>query len=106
MAEYLRTSPMENLPLANDSVAAQLRYNDTCKRDMKALEIDPESWEDIAADSSSWRCLLQKQLKEGEEKITNEAIEKTTRRKEKTTAEHLLKSAAHATKTAIPALTS
>ena len=28
----------------------QLRYKDVCKRDMKALEIDPESWEDIAAD--------------------------------------------------------
>ena len=54
----------------------KLRYKDVCKRDMKALEIDPENWEDIAADRSSWRCLLHKQLKEGEEKITNEAIEK------------------------------
>ena len=59
----------------------QLRYKDVCKRDMRALEIDPKSWEDIAADRSSWRCLLHKQLKEGEEKITNEAIEKRTRRK-------------------------
>ena len=65
----------------------QLRYKDVCKRDMKALEIDPESWEDIAADRSSWRCLLHKQLKEGEEKITNEAIEKRARRKEKTTTD-------------------
>ena len=62
----------------------QLRYKDVCKRDMRALEIDPKSWEDIAADRSSWRCLLHKQLKEGEEMITNEAIEKRTRRKEKT----------------------
>ena len=51
------------------------------------MEIDPESWEDIAADRSSWCCLLHKQLKEGEEKITNEAIEKRARRKEKTTAD-------------------
>ena len=65
----------------------QLRYKDVCKRDMRALEIDPESWEDIAADRSSWRCLLHKQPKEGEEKITNEAIEKRTRRKEKTTTD-------------------
>ena len=79
---------MENLPLANDSVAAHnsVRYRNVCKQDMKALEIDPESWEDIAADRSSWRCLLHKQLNEGEEKITNEAIEKRARRKEKTTA--------------------
>ena len=58
-----------------------------CKRDMRALEIDLESWEYIAADRSSWRCLLHKQLKEGEEKITNEAIKKRTRRKEKTTTD-------------------
>ena len=54
---------------------------------MKALEIDLESWEYIAADRSSWRCLLHKQLKEGEEKITNEGIGKRTRRKEKTTTD-------------------
>ena len=62
----------------------QLRYKDVCKRDIKALEIDPESWKDIAVDRSSWRCLLHKQLKEGEEKIANKAIEKRTRRKERT----------------------
>ena len=26
----------------------QLRYKDVCKRDMRALEIDSESWKDIA----------------------------------------------------------
>ena len=57
------------------------------KRYMKALEIDPESWEDIAADRSSWRCLLYQQLKEGKEKITNEANKKRTRQKEKTTTD-------------------
>ena len=65
----------------------KLSFKDLCNRDMKALEIDPENWEDIAADRSSWRCLLHKQLKEGEEKITNEAIEKRTRRKEKITTD-------------------
>jgi len=54
---------------------------------MKGLEIDPENWEDIAANRSSWRCPLHKQLKEGEEKITNQAIKKRTRRKEKTTTD-------------------
>ncbi|XP_050710731.1 uncharacterized protein LOC126995286 [Eriocheir sinensis] len=60
----------------------QLRYKDVCKRDMKALDIDTERWEDIAADSSSWRSLLHKQLKEGEDKITNLAVEKRAKRKE------------------------
>ena len=64
-----------------------LRFKDVCKRDTRALEIDPESWEDIAADRNSWCCLLHKQLKEGEEKITKEAIEKRIRRKEKTTTD-------------------
>ena len=83
IAEYLRTSSMENLPLANDPVGAQLMYKDGCKQDMKTLEISPESWEDIAANRNSWRCLLHKQLKEGKEKVTNKAIKKRTRQKEK-----------------------
>ena len=55
--------------------------------DVKALEIDPESWEDIVVDRGSLRCLLHKQLKEGKEKITNKAIDKRARRKEKTTTD-------------------
>ena len=31
----------------------QLRYSDACKRDMKALNIDPRDWEDLAADTQS-----------------------------------------------------
>ena len=31
-----------------------LRYKDVCKRDMKDLEIDPKSWEDIAVDRSRY----------------------------------------------------
>ena len=83
-------------------------YKEVCKQDMKTLEIYPESWEDIAADRSSWRCLLHKQLKEGEEKITNKAIENRTRQKEKKqlTLPHLLTSAPHVARTAIPALAS
>ena len=83
MEEYRRTFSMENFAVGRP----QLRYKDVCKRDMRALGIDPESWENNAADRSSWRCLLHKQLKEGEEMITNEAIEKRTRRKEKTTTD-------------------
>ena len=57
----------------------QLRYKDLWR--------ERESWADIAADRSSWRCLLHKQLKEGEEKITIEAIVKRARRKEETTTD-------------------
>ena len=38
----------------------QLRYKDVCKRNMKALDINIEIWEDTAANRSSWRCLLKK----------------------------------------------
>ena len=38
---------------------------------MKALDIKTKIWEDTAANRSSWRCLLKKLLKTGEEKILN-----------------------------------
>ena len=41
----------------------QLRYKDICERDMKALDINTEIWEDTAANSNSWRCLLKTLLK-------------------------------------------
>ena len=58
-----------------------LRFKDACKRDMKALDIDPEHWESIAADRDRWRCLLHDQLREGENKMHNAAIDKRKRRK-------------------------
>ncbi|CAH1252113.1 OBSCN [Branchiostoma lanceolatum] len=44
----------------------QLRFKDVCKRDLKALDIDTEHWEDLASDRSRWRCTLFRQLKSGE----------------------------------------
>ena len=54
----------------------QLRFKDVCKRDMKALQIDPDHWETLAADRPSWRCSLKKHLKSGEEVLTQAAMEK------------------------------
>ncbi|KAL8601071.1 hypothetical protein ACOMHN_040772 [Nucella lapillus] len=59
----------------------QLRYIDVCKHDLKALDINTESWEDIAANRSRWRCTLHRQLKAGEEQIQTLAEEKRARRK-------------------------
>jgi hypothetical protein len=53
-----------------------LRFKDTCKRDMKTLNIDTTTWEEIADDRSKWRSLLHKQLKEGEEKLTSKKRKK------------------------------
>ena len=62
----------------------QLRYQDVCKRDLKALDINTQSWEDMAADRRSWRCTLQRQLKAEEEQIQTLAEEKRARRKART----------------------
>lgn len=65
----------------------QLRFKDVCKRDMKALNIHIGSWEDTAADRSTWRRVLRKQLKSGEENILDTAAEKRARRKARTPAD-------------------
>ena len=60
----------------------QLRYKDMCKRDMKALNININSWEDLTADHTSWRSMLHKQLQTSEKKLTVVAAEKRTHKKE------------------------
>ena len=54
----------------------QLRYKDACKRDMRALDININSWEELAADHTSWRSMLHKQLQSSEKKLTVAAAEK------------------------------
>lgn len=61
----------------------QLRYRDVCKRDMKALDINTESWEKLADDRSRWRSTLTSHLKTGEERLKVTAEEKRARRKER-----------------------
>ena len=60
----------------------QLRHKDACKRDMKALNININSWEDLTADHTSWRNMLHKQLQSGEKKLTAVAAEKRACKKE------------------------
>ena len=60
----------------------QLRYKDACKRDMRKLDININSWEELAADCTSWRSMLHKQLQSGEKKLTVAAAEKQACNKE------------------------
>ncbi|CAH1226359.1 CD209 [Branchiostoma lanceolatum] len=60
----------------------QLRFKDVCKRDLKAIDINTEHWEDLASDRSRWRCTLFRQLKSGEVRLMHSAEEKRIRRKE------------------------
>ena len=56
----------------------QLRYKDVCKRDMKATDINTDSWEDLAADRMMWRSTLNQHLKTGENKLVNAERSTTT----------------------------
>ena len=60
----------------------QLRYKDVCKRDIKAPDINTESWEDLAADRMRWRNTLNQHLKAGEEKLVNAEVGIRSCRKE------------------------
>ena len=61
----------------------QLRYKDVCKRDMKALDINTNSWEDLATDRMMWRSTLNQHLKTGEKKPVNAEAGRRARRKER-----------------------
>ena len=61
----------------------QLRYKDVCKRDMQPLAINTDTWEDLAAGCSRWRCTLTHHLKSGEKIMLSTAEEKRARRKER-----------------------
>ncbi|XP_055489048.1 uncharacterized protein LOC129695774 [Leucoraja erinacea] len=61
----------------------QLRYKDVSKRVMKALNIDVESWENLAADRTRWRGTLNQHLKTGEEKLLNAAADMWARGNER-----------------------
>lgn len=56
------------------------KEKDVCKHNMKVLDINTENWEDTKTNRSSWRCLLRKQLKKGEQKILDLAEERRARR--------------------------
>ena len=59
----------------------KLRFRDVCKRDLKALDIGVDTWEDLAADRDTWRQALHTGLKTSEAKQLLAAEEKRARRK-------------------------
>ncbi|KAK3896186.1 hypothetical protein Pcinc_000108 [Petrolisthes cinctipes] len=77
--------PGEKAQLFPPQKPPTLRYRDVCKRDMKALDININSWEELAADRANWRSMLHKQLLIGEKKLSAAAAEKRACRKAMTT---------------------
>lgn len=58
-----------------------LRYKDVCKRDLKAIDIDTNSWEDLATDRCGWRQALSAGLEAGERNLQQVAEKNRLRRK-------------------------
>ena len=58
-----------------------LRYKDVCKRDLNAIDIDTNSWEDLATDRCGWRQALSAGLEAGERNLQQVAEKNRLRRK-------------------------
>ncbi|KAJ8333488.1 hypothetical protein SKAU_G00414960 [Synaphobranchus kaupii] len=63
-----------------------LRYKDVCKRDMKASDINPTSWEALAADHSKWRQVMKTGMLRSDQKRVEQWEEKRKRRRQKPTS--------------------
>ncbi|XP_069178605.1 uncharacterized protein [Procambarus clarkii] len=59
----------------------QLRFKDACKRDLKQMNIDINTWEAAAADRSAWRCKVQKELQQFEDELKRQAEDNRFQRK-------------------------
>ena len=70
------------LPIGRRSVGHPHLCWDACKRNMKALDIDPETLEEHADDRGRWRNILNQHLKSAEKKLVQQAEGKRARWKE------------------------
>ena len=59
----------------------QLRYKDVCKRDLKAMGINLNTWETVASDRTAWRQTVQKGIFQHEETLAQQSEAKRQRRK-------------------------
>lgn len=62
----------------------QLRFKDVCKRDMKAADIDHNSWERSADNRQFWRAAVSEGVKRAETTRNNQLADKRARRKART----------------------
>ena len=80
--QFPHTLDEDSSPWKENQRPPQPCCKDVCKRDMKALDINTESWEDLAADCMMWRSTLNQHLKSGEEKLMNTKVGKRAWRRE------------------------
>ena len=62
-------------------VRPQLRFKDAYKKDMKALDMDVDGWEDLAQNHPRWREELTRSLTRGVRKLGLASEEQRMRRK-------------------------
>ena len=60
-----------------------LRFKDVCKRDMKSMEIDIKTWEQLAVNRADWKHTVNMGLEMSEARMRQSAEDKRTKRKEK-----------------------
>ena len=60
-----------------------LRFKDICKRDRKALNININTWETMASDSTVWKCTVHEGLAGFEEHLYQKSEETRCLRKER-----------------------
>ena len=60
------------------------RFKDSLKTALKDFDINPQSWESLAAERSAWRCAISLGARKAEEQRMTHARQKRERRKERT----------------------
>jgi hypothetical protein len=59
------------------------RYKDGLKTSLKTFQMDPNNWEELAADRESWRSKIRSGAENHEARRLNDAQEKRAKRKER-----------------------
>ena len=65
----------------------KLRFKDVCKRDLKTLEIDVDTWEVTASDRLAWRRAVKEGLSNFEEALAQQSEARRQRKKASTQAD-------------------
>ena len=82
MAASQKTFFMESWHLGTKG-RLQLHYKDVCRRNMKGLDINTESWKGLAANLMRWRSTLNQHLKSRKENLVNTDAGKMAHRKKR-----------------------
>ena len=72
-----------------------LRFKDVCKRDMRSADIDPETWEETAADRSAWRQAVRSGVERAEAKRDQQWRDRRERQRAHAASQYTAPSSPH-----------